>query len=105
MVSLKNPAIGSPAGLGLDDGRKPELPEELQARFGSRKWLPADPPAFLDHEGVEMVLIGGRVDPDDDLGLELDPQPEDEENAEVFRDLHIDRTERALRPLFEGEWA
>ncbi|WP_435019798.1 hypothetical protein TA3x_001485 [Tundrisphaera sp. TA3] len=105
VVSLKNPNVGSPSGLGLDDDRKADLPRELAAKFGARKWLPAEPPSFLDHEGVEMVLIGGRIDPDDDLGLELEPQPEDEENAEVFRDLHIDRTERSLRPLFEGEWA
>jgi len=105
VVSIKNPEAGSTAGVGLDQGQRAELPEELRELFGVRKWHPADPPAFLDHEGVELILIGGRVAPDDELGLELEPQPEDEDQAEVFRDLHIDRTEKAIRPLFEGRWA
>ncbi len=105
VVSIKNPEIESPPGLGLDAGQRAELPDELLERFGARKWHPADPPAFLDHQGVELILIGGRVAPDDELGIELEPQPEDEANAEVFRDLHLDRSERTLRPLFEGKWA
>ena len=105
VVSIKNPDAESPAGLGLDAGQQAKLPDELRELFGARKWHPADPPAFLDHEGVELILIGGRVTPDDELGIDLDPQPEDEDNAEVFRDLHLDRTERTIRPLFDGKWA
>jgi len=105
VVSIKNPEAGSPDGIGLDQGQRAELPDELRAMFGARKWHPADPPAFLDHEGVELILIGGRIAPDDDLGIELDPQPEDEDNAEVFRDLQLDHTDKVIRPLFEGEWA
>ncbi len=105
LVSIKNPDVESPAGLGLDAGQRAELPDDLRERFGARKWHPADPPAFLDHEGVELILIGGRVAPEDDLGIELDPQPEDADQAEVFRDLHLDRTDRTIRPLFEGNWA
>ena len=105
VVSIKNPDGDSPAGLGLDEGQKAELPDELRSLFGARKWHPADPPAFLDHEGVELILIGGRVAPEDDLGIELDPQPEDEQEAEVFRDLGLERTDKTIRPLFEGEWA
>ena len=105
IISIKNPGIESPAGLGLEPDQQGQLPEELQGLFGSRKWHPADPPAFLDHQGIEMILIGGRVEPDADLGIELEPQPEDEDQAEVFRDLHLDRSERSMRPLFEGKWA
>ena len=105
VVSIKNPDSESPAGLGLDEGQKGDLPEELKAMFGARRWHPADPPAFLDHPGVELILIGGRVAPEDDLGIELDPQPEDQDQAEVFRDLGLEKTDQAIRPLFEGEWA
>ena len=105
VVSIKNPAIGSPAGLGLEPEQQGQLPDELQELFGARKWHPADPPAFLNHQGIEMVLIDGRIGPDADLGIELEPQPEDEEQAEVFRDLHLDRSDRAMQPLFEGKWA
>ena len=105
VVSIKNPGIESPQGLGLEPEQQGQLPEELQSLFGSRRWHPADPPALLNHEGIELILIGGRIEPDADLGIELDPQPEDEEQAEVFRDLHLDRSERSVRPLFEGKWA
>ena len=105
IVSIKNPGVESPAGLGLEPEQQGKLPEELQDLFGARRWHPADPPAMLDYPGIEMILIGGRIEPDADLGIELDPQPEDEDQAEVFRDLHLDRSEQSIRPLFEGKWA
>lgn len=106
VLSVKNPQAPSPEGVGLDDGQRPAFPEELMERFGSRKWSPADPPDFLDHEGAELVLIAGRdrVGAADELGIELDPQPEDEDSAEVFRDLRLENTGRNLKPLFEGTW-
>ena len=105
VVSVKNPGVESPQGLGLEPEQQGHLPEDLQNLFGSRRWHPADPPALLDHEGIELILIGGRIEADADLGIELEPQPEDEAQAEVFRDLHLDRSERVMRPLFEGKWA
>lgn len=105
ILSIKNPGVASPSGLGLEPDQQGHLPEELQSLFGSRRWHPADPPALLDHQGIELILIGGRIEPDADLGIELEPQPEDEEQAEIFRDLHLDRSDRTYRPLFEGKWA
>lgn len=89
----------------MDGDRKVDFPAELLERFADRRWLPADPPAFLDHEGAEFVLINGRPEAAAALGLDLDPQPEDEASAEVFKDLHLDRSDRTLKPLFEGSWA
>jgi hypothetical protein len=103
VVAVKNPAAGSPAGMGLDGGRRADFPDELLERFGDRRWVAADPPAFLNHEGAELVLVGGR-EAGDELGIELEPQPEDEENAEVFGLLEFDKSDRTIRPLFEGAW-
>ncbi len=89
----------------MDGDRKVDFPAELLERFADRRWLPADPPAFLDQEGAEFVLINGRPEAAAALGLDLDPQPEDEASAEVFKDLHLDRSDRTLKPLFEGSWA
>jgi hypothetical protein len=49
-------------------------------------------------------LIGARDESDVDLGIDLEPQPEDEEGPEVFKDLRLERSERADKPLFEGTW-
>jgi len=106
VVSIKNPEAPSPAGLGLEEGRQAELPGELLARFGSRKWLPADPIDFLNYEGVELVLIAGkdRAGTAEELGLDLEPEAEDEESAEVFKVLKLERNDLNTKPLFEGTW-
>ncbi|MFO0890048.1 MAG: hypothetical protein U0790_13025 [Isosphaeraceae bacterium] len=103
-LTIKNPEVPSPEGIGLDDDRKAAFPEELQERFGSRKWIGADPPAFLDYEGTEFLLIAGdeRVE---EAEIELTPEPEDESSAEIFHGLDLEPSERAIKPLFEGTWA
>lgn len=103
-LTIKNPEVASPEGLGLDEERKVDFPAELQERFGSRKWIGADPPAFLDHEGAEFLLIAG----DDDMGdpdIDLAPESEDASSADVFEELHLEPSEEAKKPLFEGAWS
>jgi hypothetical protein len=54
------------------DREQPESPfseptdDALAEKFGKRRFTPLDP-VFLDHEGTELVLIGG--------GVETDPDP------------------------------
>jgi hypothetical protein len=58
------------------DPEQPETPfsepsifeEELQDRFGTKRFAPLEP-AFLDYEGAELVLIGGggSLDHDQDV--------------------------------------
>lgn len=105
VLAIKNPEAARPPGVGLDRDQQAEFPEELMARFGDRKWVAADPPEFLDYQGAELVLIGGRDGVADDLGIDLEPESEDEETAEIFNDLKLERSERTTRPLFEGSWA
>jgi hypothetical protein len=104
VVAVKNPEAASPPGVGLELDRQADFPEELKARFKDRRWMPADPPQFLDYEGAELVLIGGRDDLGEDLGIDLVAQPEDAETAEIFRDLHLAKSARIIKPLFEGVW-
>jgi hypothetical protein len=105
VLAVKNPDAPRPAGIGLNENQQAEYPAELKARFGARKWIAADPPDFLDYEGTEFVLIAGRDQLPVDLEIELDREDEDEESAEVFRDLNLEKSERTIRPLFEGDWA
>ena len=84
--------------------RLPQLPAELRSRFQDRRWQPVDPPEFLNYERAEIVLINGQDELGEDLGIDLEAQPEDEETAEVFRDLHLEKSARIKKPLFEGVW-
>lgn len=105
VAAVKNPEASSPPGVGLQGDHQPEFPDELTTLFGDRRWVPVDPPEFLDYEGAEIVLIGGRDDLGADLGLDLTRHPRDEETAQVFQDLRIEKSERTIKPLVRGVWA
>jgi hypothetical protein len=104
VIAVKNPEATSPPGVGLEDERQPDFPRELWARFGDRRWVSVDQPEFLDYERAELVLIGGRDDLGEDLGIDLKAHPEDEETAEIFKVLHMEKSERTIKPLFKGVW-
>jgi hypothetical protein len=104
VIAVKNPSATSPPGMGLELDRQPDFPDQLKVRFGDRRWVSVDPPEFLDHEGAELVLIGGRDDLGEDLGIDLQAHPTDEETADVFRELHMEKSERTIKPLVRGIW-
>jgi hypothetical protein len=72
IVAVRNPDAPAPPGTGLPRARRPVLPPDLRSRFGDRRWLAVDDPALLNHEGVELVLIGADEHVAADLGMELD---------------------------------
>ncbi len=104
VIAVKNPAATSPPGVGLELDRQPDFPDQLKVRFGDRRWVSVDSPEFLDYEGAELVLIGGRDDLGADLGIDLQAHPTDEETADVFRELHMEKSERTIKPLVRGTW-
>ncbi|MCC6556682.1 MAG: hypothetical protein IT372_27290 [Polyangiaceae bacterium] len=105
VVSVKNPEAPSPPSAGLRRGQRAELPRDLQERFGGRRFVDVDPPAFLDHEGTEIVLVGAREDASEELGIDLEPEEESRETADVCRDLRLECSRRRVEPLLEGRWA
>jgi hypothetical protein len=103
IITVKNPAADAPPGIGSSQDDRAELPQRLRERFHGRRFVPVDPPDFLDREGAALVLIGADEHVFDELGVRLDPQHETIETAELFNDLRMERTE-PLKPLFEGRW-
>jgi len=103
IVTVKNPDLPS-TGLGLAEDERAELPARLRDRFHGRRFIPVDPPDFLNREGTELVLIGADEDVFEELGVRLDPQRETIDTAELFNDLRMERTGHPLKPLFEGRW-
>ena len=104
VVSVKNPHVPPPPGAGRPAVGDPDLPRDLLERFGTRRFIPLDPPDFLDHLGTEMVLIGAARDAAAELGVDLDAEVERAAQTTIFDDLRIGRQDRPIEPLITGEW-
>jgi hypothetical protein len=85
VLAVRNPDAPAPPGAGLPQHRRAQYPPELRARFGGRRFIPADPPELLDHPGAELVLIGAAEDAARELGIELAAAPL--EDRELFERL------------------
>jgi hypothetical protein len=103
IIAVRNPESPRPPAAGAGPKQPARFPPELQRKFAGRRFVPVDPPDFLDYEGAELVLIGAEENPEQELGLEFVPDREDEHTADVLRDLALPR-EVVREPLFEGAW-
>jgi hypothetical protein len=102
IVAVKNPEVQVP-GFPEREEITP-LPPALVTKFGTRRWIEADDPALLDHEGVEILLLGAHAEEvEDELGIEIDDEVETAHSAELFRTLGL-RKEARVAPLFHGEF-
>lgn len=104
IISVKNPEALTPARAGLRARRKASFPRHLQERFRGRKFIDVDPPELLDHEGAELLLVAAARDVEEELGIELDTERENEASADIFEDLRMERDQHPLEPLFQGKW-
>lgn len=68
VAAVMNPGEPPPAGAG---GHAARYPRDLAERFAGRRFAPLVP-AFLDHEGAELVLVGASSSPDAALGAGFD---------------------------------
>ena len=87
IVAVRNPDAPAPPGTGLDAGRRADLPRALRERFGGRRFAPLNPPEFLDHVGVELVIIGAAEDASRELGIDLRAELEQHHHADVIAAL------------------
>ncbi|MEX1136591.1 MAG: hypothetical protein WEB89_06795 [Balneolales bacterium] len=104
IVSVKNPEKGQPANAGLSKDQKADFPKKLHGLFEDKRFVPVDPPDFLNYDHAEIMFIGIDKDVKKELGIELNPEKETENKADIFKDLNIDKQEHPAGPLFEGEW-
>ncbi|MBE0599192.1 MAG: hypothetical protein IH614_18260 [Desulfuromonadales bacterium] len=104
IISIANPQKRGRGTPGLVRQQTADYPKPLQDAFHGRKFADADPPAFLDHEGAEFLLIAASDDIRGELGVELQTDEETPASADIFHDLRLDRKKRPIEPLFEGKW-
>jgi hypothetical protein len=103
IIAVKNPDTPSPPNAGLGRKQEAEFPKELKEKFDGRRFIPVDPPDFLNYEGAEVVLIGASENAEQELGIEFRADEETECTADVLEDLKLPR-EIVREPLFEGQW-
>lgn len=101
VISVKNPDKPSPPGAGLSR-HEVSFPKKLKERFRDRRFADADPPDFLDYEGVELILVSASKDVRGELEEAADTGKSP--SADIFRDLRLHRLQYPLQPLFEGRW-
>ena len=104
VLAVKNPDAPTPVGVGLRPRQQADFPRELAERFQGRRFVPVDPPDFLDHEGAKLVLIGAAEDASDELEIRLDPERERVETADLFQTLRLRPEEHPNEPVERGEW-
>ena len=102
-ISVKNPQAPTPPGVGLRKEEEAAYPKALQKEFRGRRFETEDV-RLLDYPGAEFVIIGARLDPERELGIELEADQESPDTADIFRKLHIDRSRHPVEPLLQGEW-
>jgi hypothetical protein len=104
VIAVRNPETSRPPNTGLDPDRDAKFPQKLQDKFRGRRFVPVDPPEFLDYEGAELMFIGASEDPERELGIAFKPDRAGFRSADVLKDLRL-RREVAREPLLEGGWA
>jgi hypothetical protein len=105
IVTVKNPDVDSPPRAGLPPSRKPEYPASLKRKFGNRRFVDLDPPAFLNYPGTELVLIGASADATSELGIQLHPRRKRTQSAATFTELRLEPNLHPTEPLIAGKWA
>lgn len=100
-MAVRNPEAPAPPGIG-SPARVPDLPERLRARFGNRRFAQLDTTEWLEHEGVELVVIGAAAAAARELGIELDAEAESIHDADLFETLRLNPTDVPVEPLQGG---
>jgi hypothetical protein len=107
IIQIKNPEQPAPPSTGLGRKRRALFPAHLQAKFGSRRFVPADPPDFLNYEGAEFILIpasSAAIEPE--LGVEIETSDSVNKNDDdLIEILGLSKDSKRIRPLIDGVWA
>jgi hypothetical protein len=103
VLSVKNPELGQPKGVGLSEDRKADYPDKLQAVFHGRRFAQEDT-RLLDYEGAEIMLVGAHRDPERVYGIRLDTESGNKAHADALRKLRMAPSRHPVKPLFQGKW-
>jgi len=104
IISIKNPQVSSPPGARRPRSQKADYPRELENVFRDRRFSELDPPELINYEGSEFILIAASADVKEELGINLKFEAMKRCCDDIFKDLHLDISEKLKDPLFKGKW-
>lgn len=99
ILSVKNPDM-----LGKRSSKPVNYPAKLKEKFRNLRFIPANPSELLNYEGAELVLIGGKTNITEELGIKIKEEHETINTADIFNDLKLWRKDHIITPLFKGQW-
>ncbi|XP_027341951.1 uncharacterized protein LOC113854865 [Abrus precatorius] len=102
IIQIKNPEKGG--GWGLQNKRKAVFPAHLQGLLGHVKFVPADPPDFLNYEGCEFLLISASDHIEDELGLDLLTEGEQDPSCSDLLNIFGDAAAASTTAFLKGTW-
>ncbi len=106
IVSVKNPEIFIPGYDAFSKkDRKPNYPKHIKEKFGEKRWINVDDPEILDYENTQLLLIGARKrNVEEELGIEIDEEKENKNNADIFKELKIKKEEIPIQSFLKGKF-
>ncbi|RSH94616.1 hypothetical protein EHS25_004420 [Saitozyma podzolica] len=115
-LQVKDPDVEStnnPRAAGIPRDRRAQYPASLQSLFSGRRWIPSNPPSFLDYPGTELLLISHPHDLSEAFGpdgdkvekqLEGEAARDEVGKSEAVKELGMSERDTEIEAL-EGEWA
>lgn len=104
ILQIKNPRRNAPKGVDRPKTTKARFPQKLQERFAKQRFVGADPPDFLDFEGVELLLVAASAHIAKELEIATHQDIEFEANAKMMRELHARRYEQWSKQTSRSLW-
>ncbi|KAJ1382185.1 hypothetical protein SESBI_44472 [Sesbania bispinosa] len=104
IIQIKNPEKVGGTFWGLQNKRKAVFPAHLQGQMGHVKFGPADPPDFLNYEGCEFLLISASDHIEDELGLELVTEGEQDASCSDLLNTLGDAAAASTSSFLKGTW-
>ncbi|KAK4686067.1 hypothetical protein P7C73_g4061, partial [Tremellales sp. Uapishka_1] len=107
--------VKEPSADSRGNPRAAAIPREKRANdlFHGRRFIPANPPRFLDHQGTELLVITSPHEFSDSMGengeqveedLDGNTQHEKVGVEEALKELGMSKKDTEIQAL-EGEWA
>ncbi|WRT65621.1 uncharacterized protein IL334_002566 [Kwoniella shivajii] len=116
VIQVKDPDVQSnnnPRAAGIPRDKRAQYSKKLMDMFRGRRFIPANPPAFLDYQGAEILIITSPHELHDSLGkngedveadMDKDAKSEKVDVDGALKELGLNKKDFDEEAM-EGHWA